>query len=112
MGRPVIATRWGGPADYLNADCGILLEPSSREALVEGFARSMNKLSLDRAWARRLGEHGRQRAAEQFDWTKKVDRILEVYWAALGSDRCRKSPGHTAQSQELTTAPCSGDSNR
>ena len=26
MGKPVIATHWGGPADYLDATCGILVE--------------------------------------------------------------------------------------
>ena len=29
-GVPVIATRWGGPADYLNDRCGLLVDPDSR----------------------------------------------------------------------------------
>ena len=37
-GLPVIATAWGGPMDYLDATCGILVAPDSREALIEGFA--------------------------------------------------------------------------
>ena len=31
---PVIALRWGGPADYLDAGSGILIEPSNRDAVV------------------------------------------------------------------------------
>ncbi len=27
LGKPVIATAWGGPLDYLDADCGILVQP-------------------------------------------------------------------------------------
>lgn len=32
-GLPVIATNWGGPADYIDRSCGILIDPSSRDAL-------------------------------------------------------------------------------
>ena len=38
MKRPVIATAWGGPADYLNASCGILIEPTGRAAMIDGFS--------------------------------------------------------------------------
>ncbi len=31
VGLPVIATNWGGPADYLNSSWGILVEPASKE---------------------------------------------------------------------------------
>ncbi|MGB3642234.1 MAG: hypothetical protein WBA39_32330 [Rivularia sp. (in: cyanobacteria)] len=29
VGIPAIATKWGGPVDYLNESCGILIEPTS-----------------------------------------------------------------------------------
>lgn len=34
VGLPVIATNWGGPADYLNSACGILVEPTSKEGFL------------------------------------------------------------------------------
>ena len=34
MGKPVIATNWAGPGDYINADCGITVDPTSKEGFV------------------------------------------------------------------------------
>lgn len=82
-GLPVIATRWGGPADYLDESCGILVEPSSREALIDGFAAAMQKLIGEPALRTTLGQVGRRRAEHQFNWKKKIDRILEIYKLAL-----------------------------
>jgi glycosyltransferase involved in cell wall biosynthesis len=82
-GIPVIATKWGGPADYLDSSCGFLIEPSSREALVQGFAAAMNKLVDNPKLGERLGASGRERVEQQFDWDKKIDRILEIYRGLL-----------------------------
>ena len=81
-GTPVIATKWGGPADYLDESCGILVEPSSRTAIVNGFAGGMKELMASPELRHRLGVSGRQRVQQYFDWEKKVDRILEIYGAA------------------------------
>lgn len=83
-GLPTVATAWGGPADYLDEDCGILVEPSSREALVQGFADAIERLANSREERRRLGENGRRRVIEEYDWEKKVDRMLEIYADAMG----------------------------
>jgi len=80
---PVIATKWGGPADYLDSSCGFLIEPLSREALVQGFAAAMNKLVADLELRDRMGASGRARVEQQFDWDKKIDRILEIYGGLL-----------------------------
>ncbi len=85
-GLPVVATAWGGPADYLDEDCGILVPPTSREALVGGFAEALERLATRGEERRRLGENGRRRVVEQFDWEKKVDRMLEVYAEAIARD--------------------------
>jgi glycosyltransferase involved in cell wall biosynthesis len=82
-GIPVIATNWGGPADYLDGTCGFLIEPSSRAALVEGFAAAMNQLAGDPELRDRLGASGRVRVEQQFDWDKKVDRMVEIYRSLL-----------------------------
>jgi len=86
-GVPVIATRWGGPADYLDSSCGFLVEPSSREALVQGFAAAMTKLVDDPQLRDRLGASGRARVEQQFDWNKKIDRILEIYSGLLRAEK-------------------------
>jgi glycosyltransferase involved in cell wall biosynthesis len=81
MGKPVIATRWGGPADYLDATCGILIEPQSYSGLVTGFAEAMQKLIDFPGLARSMGEAGCARAVRDFDWQRKIDQIIRIYRA-------------------------------
>jgi glycosyltransferase involved in cell wall biosynthesis len=82
MARPVIATAWGGPADYLDPSCGILLEPTSRAALIHGFADSMRLLLDAPALRQRMGEAGRDKLLRDFDWDRKIDRMLKIYASA------------------------------
>ena len=79
VGIPVIATKWGGPVDYLNDSCGILIEPTSREALLEGFIEAMHKLAQNPQLRSQLGEAGKELVRQHFDWERKIDSILEVY---------------------------------
>jgi glycosyltransferase involved in cell wall biosynthesis len=83
MGLPVIATDWGGPADYLDESCGILVKPSSRDALVTGFADAMAKLARSKELRSRLGAGGYARARKHFDWDHKVDHIRKIYEVAV-----------------------------
>lgn len=78
-GIPVIATRWGGPADYLNESCGILIDPSNSETIISGFSKAMTDLEADPALGSQLGNAGRKRVEELFDWSRKIDFILEIY---------------------------------
>jgi glycosyltransferase involved in cell wall biosynthesis len=79
MGRPVIATAWGGPLDYLDPSCGVLVQPDSAEAIVEGLAAAMVDIARSDTVRRRMGESGRARVRSEFDWELKVDRMLAVY---------------------------------
>jgi glycosyltransferase involved in cell wall biosynthesis len=79
MGLPVIATDWGGPADYLDAACGILVPPKSREQFVNDLAAAMLTLANSPELRTEMGRAGRRRVEEIFDWESKVDRILEIY---------------------------------
>ena len=82
VGLPVIATAWGGPLDYLDDNCGLLVEPSSREDLIEGFANAMIRLGGSSSLREQMGQAGYDRARQYFDWERKVDRILELYATA------------------------------
>jgi glycosyltransferase involved in cell wall biosynthesis len=79
MSKPVIATRWGGPADYLDATCGILIEPESPQALLDGFSSAMRSLMNSPELCEQLGDAGREKLVKQFDWEKKVDKIMLLY---------------------------------
>jgi glycosyltransferase involved in cell wall biosynthesis len=83
MSRPVIATAWGGPADYLDASCGILVEPASRAAMVAGFAAAMRQLMESPDLRHKLGSAGRERLQRDFDWSRKIDRIMAIYESCI-----------------------------
>jgi glycosyltransferase involved in cell wall biosynthesis len=79
MGLPVVATDWGGPRDYVYSDCGFLIEPSSREALVKGFTDAMVKLAESPELRSQMGHAGQERVRLHFDWERKIDRMIEIY---------------------------------
>jgi glycosyltransferase involved in cell wall biosynthesis len=89
MARPVIATDWGGPADYLDAGTGFLIPPESHRALVNGFGDAMQRLVENPELAARMGATARRRVQENFTWQMKIDRILEIYESAIESANVR-----------------------
>lgn len=94
--RPVIAAAWGGPKDYLDNTCGVLIEPRSRRQLVADLAAAMDRLARDPDERRRFGENGRRRVAELFDWERKIDRILEIYNIACAGEAANPPSIHPA----------------
>ena len=76
---PVISTDWGGPSDYLDSECGFLIQPSSKSDLIDGFSDAMVRLSLDSALAKKMGSHGREKIIREYDWEKKADKVIDVY---------------------------------
>lgn len=86
-GLPVIATAWGGPLDYVDASSGILVPPHDEESFIAGLADAMVRLAKDPGLRRRLGEGGRQRVVNEFDWERKVDHMLAVYAAVRAGER-------------------------
>ena len=82
-GAAVIATAWGGPADYLTPECGVLVEPNSMEALIAGFATAMQQFVNDPDLVTRLGATGYARAQEQYRWDRKVENMLGCYAEAI-----------------------------
>jgi glycosyltransferase involved in cell wall biosynthesis len=89
---PVIATAWGGPMDYLDKSCGLLIEPASREAFIEGLSNAMLQLALNPEQRLAMGRAGRLKAERQFDWQAKVDRILQLYGSVIEGS---PPPAHT-----------------
>ena len=85
MGMPVIATNWGGPADYLDASCGILVDPTSPGAFIDGLSNAMIQFAQNPAVRQKMGEMGRKKVIEQFDWEVKVDQMLLIYQGLINS---------------------------
>ncbi len=77
--KPVIATAWGGPLDYLDESCGILVLPTDRETLIAGLAQAMLRLARSPEERMRLGRNGRDKVRRQYDWEIKVDSAMRLY---------------------------------
>jgi glycosyltransferase involved in cell wall biosynthesis len=79
IGLPIVATNWMGPAEYLDASCSILVDPSSEQALVDGFTDAMSKLADSRDLRQSLGQGARKRVfSGYFGWHSKVTRVIEI----------------------------------
>lgn len=83
LGLPVIASDWGGPADYLDESCGILVPPVPRADFAPRLAAAILRLARDPELARAMGQAGILRIRRDFDWNGKMDRMLEIYRDAL-----------------------------
>jgi len=83
LAKPVIAAAWGGPLDYVDASCGVLVPVSSTDGLVGALEAAMIGLSASPDVRRRLGEAAAARVQAEFNWKTKVDRMVELYAQAV-----------------------------
>jgi len=90
MEVPVIATAWGGPLDYLDSSCGVLVEPSSKEAFVDDLALALIRLATHPGDRRAMGKAGRLKVIRDFDWETKVHRMLEHYRSCMAASENRE----------------------
>ena len=81
---PVIATDWGGPADYIDPSCGALVPPRSRKTFAADLAAAMLPLAQDPDRRRAMGRAGREKAAREYDWDRKLDRMMSIYSQTVG----------------------------
>jgi glycosyltransferase involved in cell wall biosynthesis len=79
VGLPVIAANWGGPADYLDSTCGILVDTTSEASFVAGLIEAMSRLADSPDLRRAMGRAGREKVIREFDWDQKIEELLCVY---------------------------------
>ena len=102
VGKPVIATAWGGPTDYLDDSCGMLVPPKDREHLIHGFADAMIRMARSPEMRRAMGACGREKARAVYDWEIKVDRMLEIYRQAVELDDSARPAPSTSPGTQTT----------
>jgi len=83
LAKPVIAAAWGGPLDYLDPSCGVLVPVSSADDLVTALQAAMVRLAASPALRRRLGEAAAEKVEAEYNWKTKADRIVDLYVQAM-----------------------------
>ena len=82
-GKAVIAIKWGGPADILDASCGILVEPRDPASLVADLEQAIVSLANDRNRCASMGRAGRAKVLAEYTWPMKIERLVEIYREAI-----------------------------
>jgi starch synthase len=62
------------------------IDPIDPGAFADAFAERVNRVLRDPALARRLGQAGRRRAIEHFNWAQIAGQTVSIYEALLSSD--------------------------
>ena len=78
-GKPILATALLSHTQILTPDMAALVAPTP-----EGLAQGAIELLQDREKARRLGEHGRQVAVEQYSWSAFMEKNRRAYGGFTG----------------------------
>ena len=104
MRIPVIATNWGGPADYLDESCGILVEPKTPDLFVLNLANAMLQLAESPELRQSMGKAGYQRILDRFDWEVKVDTMLDIYQDAIARYACKSGESWEWNGREEVTS--------
>lgn len=86
-GLPVIATDWGGPADYITAETGFLIKPISRDYMVNAFAEAIDKLASTPELRQKIGAAAIKRVSTHFMWDEKVQDMIKIYQQAIESKK-------------------------
>jgi glycosyltransferase involved in cell wall biosynthesis len=74
--KPVVASNSGGITDIvMDGQTGLLVPPGNPQEL----ARALRRVLDDPSYGRSLGESGRARVLETFDWESITRRLLSIY---------------------------------
>ncbi len=85
-GLPVIATDWGGPADYISSESGFLVAPTSHAYMVDTFSAHIDTLASQSELRHKIGKAALLRIKQHFLWGDKVKNIINVYRGVLETE--------------------------
>lgn len=78
IGRPAICLDLGGPATQVTAQTGIKVTATDPDRAVEGLAEAIVCLAGDRELRSSMGEAGRKRVMEVYDWDVKGKFLAQL----------------------------------
>ena len=79
-GLPIVAPRVGDIGSMVASENGPhLVEPRNEDAL----ARALSKMTIDAKERKRIGQANRQKAREEYDERKMIERYRALYWGLM-----------------------------
>jgi glycosyltransferase involved in cell wall biosynthesis len=78
-GKPVICLDLSGPGQIVTPECGFKIAPTTSEAVEQALANALLKLAGDPDLRHRMGQAGRCRVTEEFDWDKRGEQMMNFY---------------------------------
>jgi glycosyltransferase involved in cell wall biosynthesis len=78
-GRPVLCLDLGGPAVQVTEQTGFKVPAHTPEQAVRDLSEGMVSLAKDLDLRVRMGEAGRRRVSEMFDWEVKASHLAQLY---------------------------------
>lgn len=79
LARPVIAMAWGGPLEYVDDSCGVLIAPGRRGQVVRDWADAILRLLADSSLRHTMGTAGRRKIEQDYTWQGRASRMLDIY---------------------------------
>lgn len=86
-GLASIVVDYGGPGGLVDERTGIKLPLGTKEELVTGTRRAMERLAADPAAVVRLGRAAAAEAREKWTWAAKARQCVEIYALFAGAGR-------------------------
>jgi len=81
QGKPVVCLDLGGPGHIVNSDCGFKVRPTETGEVVQELANALKKLARSPELRTRMGNAGRARVHELFNWQRRGDQMAALYEA-------------------------------
>lgn len=78
-GLPPVVVAYGGPAELVTPECGVLLPMKPRGELVPLLRQALEELAGDTARCRALGQAACRRVREEYTWATKAERLVAMY---------------------------------
>jgi glycosyltransferase involved in cell wall biosynthesis len=102
--RPVVAIKYGGPAEVVTDEVGRAIEPVGREYVVKELLTTFQEIVKHPDSWRLKGVAGRRRAESEFGWEAKVNRTMELYARLVNREQSanatRTPPGTSSAADE------------
>jgi glycosyltransferase involved in cell wall biosynthesis len=83
-GKPVVCLDLAGPGVHVTEACGVKVPAHSPQQAIRDLAGALERLYVDPALRRKMGEAARRRAEQVYEWDRVAGRILEAYEKVLG----------------------------